>query len=479
MSARDPAIDALSLAEAIQTGQTSAGAAMEASIRRASEQSGLGAICLLDEAMGLQNARAYDDARAVGTIDGTIACFGGVPFLAKDLGNHAGRLKVTSGSAAIDRRTEAEPSDSELFARFRKSGLLPFGLTTAPEFGLSLTSEPPRGPIARNPWDPSRTPGGSSGGAAAAVTAGIVAIAHATDAAGSIRVPAACCGLVGLKPTRGTTPNGPAFSNHLMGLAGELVLARSIRDVRAALDAAGGRAQGPYPDPTLTELAAGPAPLRLGVVAGTAGLASLGADQATAVGSATRVLEQSGFVATELDADVIAELSLRALACARAVLSASLAQWLDALGIADDEVSPLSAAVAEDGRTMGAAHLFSVDVEMARVAHFLWSLFGDIDFMITPMLSGPPPKIGAFPNHQTNADLHWAAMGALAPYAALANVSGFPALSLPHGIDRNGLPLAVQLIGPMGADRQLLAVGQMLAHASPWTYQYAIAGAPA
>src|SRR5262249_54589037 len=202
---------------------------MEASLERADEYSGLGAIAALDRQMGLDASRAWGQ-----TSPGRGgAPFGGVPFLAKDLGNYARGLKVTAGCRALARRTEAEGADSDLFARFRGAGLLPFGLTTVPEFGLCLTSEPPGGPVARNPWDPSRSLGGSSGGAAGAGTAGIVAIAHATDAAGSIRVPAACCGLVGLKPTRGATPNGPAFGNYLMGLAGELVLARTLRDVAA------------------------------------------------------------------------------------------------------------------------------------------------------------------------------------------------------------------------------------------------------
>jgi amidase len=121
--------------------------------------------------------------------------------------------------------------------RFRAAGLAPVGLSTVPEFGFALSSEPPGGPVARNPFDEGRTPGGSSGGAAAAVAGGIVAIAHGTDAAGSIRVPAACCGLWGLKPSRGAEASGPIFANHLMGIASEGVLARSLRDVAAAFEA--------------------------------------------------------------------------------------------------------------------------------------------------------------------------------------------------------------------------------------------------
>ena len=150
MGAAETVHDAVSLARAIRSGETSALAVMEASLERADEYSGLGAIAALDRQMGLDASRAWDQ-----TSPGrTGAPFGGVPFLAKDLGNYARGLKVTAGCRALARRTEAEAADSDLFARFRGAGLLPFGLTTVPEFGLCLTSEPPGGPVARNPWDP-------------------------------------------------------------------------------------------------------------------------------------------------------------------------------------------------------------------------------------------------------------------------------------------------------------------------------------
>ena len=465
--------DAVSLAQAVRSGRTTALTVMEASLRRADDQTALGAITVLDAQMGLETARALDGAG--GAVKSTP--FAGVPFLAKSLGNHAKGLKVSAGSRAIAARTTAQSVDSELFARFRRAGLLCFGLTTVPEFGLCLTSEPPEGPVARNPWDVSLSPGGSSGGAAAAVTAGIVAIAHATDAAGSIRVPAACCGLVGLKPTRGATPNGPLFGNHLMGLVGELVLARSLRDVAAALDVAAGRAEGPFADPVLADDAATP-PLRVGVVISAPGLATLGRAQAEAIVSAAKALEAAGHRLVEVQAEQVAGIAGDALECAATVLSVSLGAWLDALAIPDGEVSPLAAAVAADGRATRASTLFESTTRMARISNRLWSLFHDVDVLLTPMLAGPPPAVGAFPVSETDPRRHWAAIGACAPYAPLANVSGMPALSLPHGSDDAGLPLAVQLIGPMASDRRLLALGETLAAARPWSYRWSIAGAP-
>jgi amidase len=472
-SAPDMIVDALSLARAILSGQTSALAVMEASLERADERSALGAIAALDSQMALDAARAWDLAGPAGHG----AQFGGVPFLGKDLGNHARGLKVTAGCRAIAARTAAEVADSDLFSRFRAAGLLPFGLTTVPEFGLCLTSEPPGGPVARNPWDPSRSPGGSSGGAGVAVAAGIVAIAHATDAVGSIRIPAACCGLIGLKPTRGATPNGPAFGNHLIGLTGELVLARSTRDVAVALDAVAGRGEGPFADPPILREAVTP-PLRVGVVTSAPRVSVIGLEQADAVVSAAGILESAGHRLVEISADEIAGIAAESLQCAATVLSVSLAGWLDSLEIPDDEVSPLSAAVAADGRSTSATMLYESVRQMARLSHRTWSLFRDADILLTPMLSGPPPAVGAFSSGETATGRHWTAVGALAPYAAIANVAGMPALSLPHGVDSAGLPLAVQLIGPMAADHRLLAVADILAASRPWYYRWTIAGAP-
>ncbi|MEM9105825.1 MAG: amidase family protein, partial [Pseudomonadota bacterium] len=239
--------DATALAEAVRHGEVTARALMEASIDRA-QSDPFGSICHLDDQMGLDDARRFDRSLEDRDPQALNAPFAGIPFLAKDLGNGAKGLPVHAGSRALKARGLQTDKDSLLFQQFRQAGLLPFGVTTSPEFGLALTSEPPGGPVSRNPWNPVYSAGGSSGGAAAAVASGIVALAHATDAAGSTRVPAACCGLVGLKPSRGLISNAPEFYNHLMGITGELVLARSVRDVLAALLAVSGHTRGPYGD---------------------------------------------------------------------------------------------------------------------------------------------------------------------------------------------------------------------------------------
>ena len=391
--------------------------------------------------------------------------FAGVPFLGKDLGSAAKGLATAGGSAALRRRLSDPDQDSALFRRFRAGGLVPFGLTTVPEFGLALTSDP-----ARNPFDRGLSPGGSSGGAAAAVAGGLVAIAHATDAAGSIRVPAACCGLVGLKPSRGAVPGGPDFGNHLMGLASELVLARSVRDVTTAFRLATGQAQSPCGDPVPVAFSS---PQRVALcLPDRCGAAQQGAARAAALALGTLGVQIEEWPAPDAFGATAGRL-------ARMVLTASLAEWMAAMGVADDELSPIAAAIAAQGRALPATALFAASREMAQLSGAVWQMFDRVDVLLSPVLSGPPPALGAFDMTQADPAAHFAQMEATAPNAALANVAGCPALVLPFGTDAAGLPLGVQLMGPIGSDLALLALGARLAAlAPPIAFPAPIAGHP-
>lgn len=446
--------DATALATAIDQGRVTALEVMEATLSACDQRADLGAVVHLDANMARAGAQAADAAPRAGR-----GAFHGVPFMAKDLGSVAAGLPSAAGAAAF-RGGPAPAADSDLFVGFRRAGLVPMGVTASPPFGLSLSCEPDGLPPTRNPWNPGLTPGGSSGGAAAAVAAGIVAIAHATDAAGSIRVPAACCGLTGLKPSRGAVPGGPDFSNHLMGLASELVLARSVRDVDAAFRAVGFREE-PQAAPTSIGLAI---PDRCAPV-----YAQAARDMAAA-------LQDAGFEVQNMPAPDA--LGAEAHDIARIILTASLAEWLSACEVSDTDVPPLAAAMAAQGRAMPAAELFAASRRMAQVGAAAARLFDEVDAIVMPVLSGPPPSVGHFALSGTDPVAHMARLEAFAPNAALANTAGLPALALPFGM-ADGLPVGAQLVGLQGADLMLLELGAIIeARAPALTFPTPIAGLP-
>ncbi|NOE19413.1 amidase [Ruegeria atlantica] len=449
--------DATALAAAVSAGQITATDAMEASLSACHGQADLGAVVFLDEDMARAGARAADAAPS-----DRRGPFHGVPFLVKDLGGSAKGLAAAAGSAAIRAQGRKSETDSCLLQDLRQTGLIPFGVSATPPFGLSLTCEPDGMAAARNPWNPALTPGGSSGGAAAAVAGGIVAIAHATDAAGSIRVPAACCGLTGLKPSRSAVPGGPDFANHLMGIASELVLARSVRDVETAFQAVAQPMAPVHPaDRPRIALAL---PERCGT------------DQCKAAKDAADALRDAGCEVHDICTPD--EMGAEAHAIARTILAVSLAEWLIALRLCDDQVPPLAAAMAAEGRATSVTALVATSRQLARLTYRARKLFSSVDAVLMPVLSSAPPVIGTLDLSGASADEHMARLEAFAPNAALANVAGLPALALPFGM-ANGLPIGVQLMGPPGSDVALLKLGALIeARAPELTFPSPIAGLP-
>jgi len=469
--------DGAALAASIRSGATTAVAALEAALARAEEAKALGAISYLDADLGRAQAAAIDKGIKGRPKLHSLKPFPGVPFLMKDLGVPAAGFPVVCGSASLP--ATAPETDAELARRFKTAGLVPFGVTTVPEFGLALWSEPAIGPIARNPLDPSRTPGGSSGGAGTAVAAGIVALAHASDAGGSTRIPAACCGLVGLKATRGATPAGPDFGNHIGGIAAELVISRSLRDTALALDHCSGSAEGYFPDPDLdgpiAPLLDKPVePLRIGVLLDVADGKAIEAERRAAVAHAAEVLQAAGHTIVPLDPARLAPLLANAELVFDRIICANLARNMPDLS----KVERLTAAVARRGLEMTARDYQQAEVTAVRTAHAMWRLFDEVDILLTPMLSGPPLKIGAYSFDHDDVALQWRRMSDFAPYAMIANIAGTPALSIPHGTDADGLPLPVQLIGPMASDGLLLRLARSLQRAMPWSFATSIAGLP-
>ena len=463
----DSTEDGLGLAHSIRSGILSARDAMTSALTRAEASAGLGAIRFIDPERGLGRADALDALLRQDPDRAAAMPFFGVPFLMKDLGAVAAGFPVVCGSRLLTGLPPPSES-SELGLRFEAAGLVPFGVTTVPEFGMTLSSEPVLGPTARNPLDPRRTPGGSSGGAAAAVAAGIVALAQSGDAGGSTRVPAACCGLVGLKPTRAAMPGGPLFGNHLHGLACELVLSRSLRDTAAALDAFSGRGQGPEPDPdlggsALQRLERPLGRLRIGFCVEGPPCFPIEAERARSVTDAAQALGALGHRIVPIAAETLSRFTEPSTLVFDHVISVNAARNLGSLSPADlERVEPLTRAAVVRGLSISGVALQKALVAGVAVAHGLWRLFDTIDVLLTPMLSTAPPPIGAFPMDGDDVEANWRRMNAFAPYAMLANVAGTPALSVSFGRDPAGLPLPLHLVGAMGTDARLLGIARQL-----------------
>ena len=466
--------DATELAGALKSGKLTCVDAMQAALAACAKQNELGAITYINPEAGLAAARALDHEASEHPERFAQRAFAGVPTIAKDLGGPFRGLPVTAGSHLFARTGQG--ADSDLAGRFRDAGLCAFGLSTSPEFGFSLASEPAIGPICRNPLDPSRTAGGSSGGAAAAVAAGIVAIAHATDAGGSIRVPAACCGLVGLKPTRGAVPAGPSFGNHLGGIASELAVTRSVRDTAAIFDVVRGRTRGPYAD--IAQHPAKTGKLRVGLLTDTGQHYPIAADRAQAVEIAAHTLESQGNELLSLRWD---EVESAVQASARAfgdIISVNIANLIDDLELDMRLAETMTQAFIMRGRAMPATALWNSLNGAIRASRTLWDIFDRVDVIVMPMLASAPPPIGSFPTDHSDTELHLERMISFAPLAALANISGFPAITLPFGEDSEGLPLPVQLMAPMGEDKLLLQLASVLEAEQRWQHRFPIAGFP-
>jgi amidase len=445
--------DATGLASAVKQGLVSPAALLAMAVDRAHRlQPALGAFCQFGEGL----------ASTAATTPLSSAPFIGVPLAVKDLGAPMAGLPTLAGSRALQQAAAPATRDGALIARLREGGFVPFAKTTVPEFGLNLSSEPMIGPICRNPWAPAFSAGGSSGGSAAAVAAGIVPVAHATDAGGSIRVPAAACGVLGLKPGRGSIPRGPDYGNVFGGMAAEFVVTRSVRDSMAIWQWVTQRSSSSSssfePEAALRIALVREAPLG-GVVDGA---------WSEAASSAAQVLRAAGHVVTLADAQRLnapcsdAALAFMTYACrsaAAAVLS---------LQPAADGLEPITWAAARRGLAFTATNHMEAEIAVARSTDVMADFFEDIDVLLTPALARSLPEIGTLRTDGDDLDQHLARFSHYAPFAGLANASGCPAISVPHGSDAAGRPLAVQLMGPIGSEARLLALAARLEASAPW-----------
>lgn len=442
--------DATALASAVAAGRVDAAALLTIAIRRAHR---------LQPAFGAFSQFGEDLARA--QLAGPVPSgpFAGVPFAVKDLGAPMAGLPTRAGSRVLAREGRApDGRDGALIARLRQAGFVPFGKTTVPEFGFNLSSEPMAGPVARNPWAPAFGAGGSSGGAAAAVAAGIVPVAHATDAGGSIRVPAAACGVLGLKPSRGAVPRGPDYGNVFGDLAAEFVLTRSVRD-----------SIGVWKWVTRTDSSfAIDAPLCIGLLLEAPQGVELDAAWVDAAANAAAALRSAGHTVVPVDPR-----SLRP-ACADAALAfmtyacRGCASVIDSLNPAPAELEPITWAAARRGLDFTARDYMAAEIAVARSTDAMADFFDAVDVLLTPALARALPEIGVLRTEGDDLDRHLAQFDRYAPFAALANASGCPAISVPHGSDADGRPLAIQLMGRIGAEPRLLALAAWFEAGFPW-----------
>jgi amidase len=457
---------ALELAELVRCGAVEARELTEASLRRIDE---------LNPRLGAFTHVAHDSALAVAAEirPGDPRPFAGVPIAIKDNRAVAG-MPLTMGSDLFG--DHVADRDSYCVRRLRAAGFVIVGRTAMPEMGILPTTEPRRYGPARNPWDLDRTPGGSSGGAAAAVAAGLVPIAHGNDGGGSVRIPAACCGLVGLKPARGRVSVGPDLGQAFLVADG--VLTRTVAETAAALDVLAGYEPGdaswaPPPPAPFAQLAMrDPGAVRVALILGSP-LAEAPLDPVNerAARDAAALLSSLGHEVEEVDAPWAGLELLPDFTRAFGPLismTTMVGGRLAGRAPREQDVEPLTWAIWEHTQALGALELLSSQAKLESVARMLVARLSAYDAVLTPALGTRPVRIGEIHGKGPEPWAHYRRSGAFTPYTAIVNVTGQPAIALPlyHGDD--GLPTAVQLIGRPAREDLLLALAAQLERALPW-----------
>ena len=413
--------------------------------------------------------------------------FAGVPFLVKDLGPPLAGAPLTCGSRLFANYVPED--DGEIIKRFKAAGLVAFGKTNVPEIGLVPVTEPELFGACRNPWNLDRTPGGSSGGAAAAVAAGIVPMAHASDGGGSIRIPASCCGLVGLKPSRGLNPMDPQIETIVSDFVVDHVLSRSVRDSAAALDAVCTYQHASF----LSGLDAAPKPLKVAVVRSAMFGPSVAPEVRAALENAVRLMESLGHHLEDAEPQVdytefgMAFLIYWAIGARQALDSAP-----DLLGhpASRPDVELTTWTLASVGGVVPEAEKVWAKAVIDRATRAFLYFSESFDVIMSPVLGSLPLSIGQ--NNPTPSEkiamrvvdgLHspWlmkalmkaiaAKNFAFAPFTAQFNMTGQPAISLPLFWSPEGLPIGIQFAGKVGADGLLLRLARQLELAQAWSYR--------
>lgn len=406
--------------------------------------------------------------------------FAGVPFLIKDMTLHAAGVPLNSGSRLGE--GIIYPYDSELMRRFRQAGLVTLGSTTAPEFGFSVTTEAVLYGPTRNPWNPERSPGGSSGGSAAAVAAGIVPIAHANDGGGSIRIPASCSGLVGLKPTRGRTPNGPDNGESLSGLGVQFAVTKTVRDAAALLDAVAGPDPGAYAwaerpsRPFSAEVAAEPGRLRIAWTGKTFSGTPVDAECLRVLLETVSLCEELGHELVEAQPELDYEPLFRAT---MNIWAANTYHGIERLAKVLNRIPSehnLEATILNTyhcGAALSANDLLTALDISAQASRSVGRFFEQYDALLSPTIASLPFPLGVLNANNQEIDIKgWTEqMFTHAPFTSLFNTTGQPAISLPLGWSADGLPIGMQFAGRFADEATLLRLASQMESVRPWSHK--------
>ena len=455
------------LAALIRSGGASAREVVEAALQR---------IEALDPQLNafieVDGERALAAADAV--IPGDAQPFAGVPIAIK--GNvPVDGLELNFGSRFFAGNRPAH--SAYLVRRLREAGFVIVGVTNLPEFAILPTTEPRFTGVTRNPWDLERTPGGSSGGSATAVAAGMVPIAHGNDGGGSLRIPAACCGLVGLKPSRGRVSNGPDLGESWLGSNG--VLTRTVADTAQALDVLGGYEVGdanwaPRPiEPYSTSMRRDPGRLRIAVTADNPLGVEVDADGLEGLRIAAELLDALGHEIVEAapafpPPDVLdIFINVFGPAIALAIDGGVRRAGRDP---AEEEIEPLSAALFKRARETPSISYLGAVAQLQVLARGIVAFFADYDVLITPALGERPLKIGECNGLGEEPLNDLARSGRFTPFTSLFNITGQPAISVPITFGADGLPTNVQIVGKPLNEDLLLQLAAQIEVAHPWAH---------
>ncbi len=461
----DAFLPATELAARIRDGSFTAREAVEASIRRIEAvDPEIGAFIEVDA------ERAIAEAEAIGPDDQRP--FAGVPIAVKSNIAVAG-LCMNFGSRFLAGHRPTH--NAYLVRRLREAGFVIVGSTNMPEFGILPTTEPRHTGPTRNPWDTSRTPGGSSGGSAAAVAAGLVPIAHANDGGGSLRIPAACCGLVGLKPSRGRISRGPDLGDSF--LVSDGVLSRTVAETALLLDVLAGYEPGdatwaPRPVERYTlAMRRNPGKLRIAMTLENALDVDADPEVVHGLHSAAALLRDLGHEVVEASPALPGSDSLDIFLQVFGpgiTLGIGLGERLAGRPPDEDEIEPLSRALLEHARALPSSGYLTALAQLQLLARGTIAFFADYDVLLTPVLASRPLPIGELHGCGSAPLEDLRRSGTFAPYTALFNVTGQPAISVPVGFGEDGLPTAVQLVGHPLGEETLLQVAAQIELARPW-----------